>query len=114
MFKAPAPILSSFDASCYANSADFRASMSDVLHGKRIHRFACHVRTPRWASALLGSRSFKRLVAWITSVRACADVAIDGASPANRNQPGHLLCPTVTDWSTSDWLLIDVQIRGTG
>jgi hypothetical protein len=48
------------------------------------------------------------------SVRACTDVATDRVNPANRNQPGHLLLPTVTDSSTSDWLLIDVQIRGTG
>jgi hypothetical protein len=33
---------------------------------------------------------------------------------SNRNQPGHLLCPTVTSDVSSDWLLIDVQTRGTG
>jgi hypothetical protein len=47
-------------------------------------------------------------------VKACADVTTDKANPANRNQPGHLLLPTVTDSLSSDWLLIDVQTRGTG
>jgi len=30
---------------------------------------------------------------------------------ANRNRPGHLLFPTVTNSLTIAWLLIDVQIR---
>ena len=47
--------------------------------------------------------------------RTRANVATDKANPANRNRPGHLLFPTVTsDFSSSDWLLIDVQTLGTG